>query len=91
MARATTRTCAADADTTEADANAVPALAVFDLDACLWTQEMYQLNHLVDPSNPVLGQLGESGEGAVGARSGRAVIALHQGQGLTLVHFSAQP
>ena len=47
-----------DADTTAADANGVPALAVFDLDACFWNQEMYQLNHLVDRSNPVLGQLG---------------------------------
>jgi hypothetical protein len=56
-----------------------------------YTQEMYLLDHLVDPSNPVMGQLGESGEGVVGARSGRAVIALHAGQGLTLVHFSAQP
>jgi hypothetical protein len=56
-----------------------------------YTSEMDLLDHLVDPGNPVLGQLGESGEGAVGARSGRAVIALHQGQGLTLVHFSAQP
>jgi|AntAceMinimDraft_5_1070358.scaffolds.fasta_scaffold332487_1 hypothetical protein len=36
---ATRTTSAPDAaDTSAADANAVPALAVFDLDACLWTQ-----------------------------------------------------
>ena len=33
----------ARADTSLADANGVPALAVFDLDACFWDQEMYQL------------------------------------------------
>ena len=57
------------ADTSEADAAGVPALAVFDLDACLWDQEMFQLDELVDASNPVMGKLGDAGE--VSARGGR--------------------
>ena len=68
------------ADTSVADANDLPALAVFDLDACLWTQEMFQLRELVDRENPVIGSLGDDGEdGVIGARSGGAVIALHAG------------
>lgn len=76
------------ADTSEADANGVPALVVFDLDACLWTQEMFQMRELVDRDNPVLGQL-EGGEGVVGARSGDSVISLHEGALLALRRFHA--
>jgi hypothetical protein len=58
--------------TREADANAFPALAVFDLDACLWTEEMYTLRELVDRSNPVMAPLRGGGDvGVVGARSVR--------------------
>lgn len=64
--------------TSEADANGFPALAVFDLDACLWDQEMFQLRELVDRENPVIGPL-EGGDGVVGARSGNAIIRLHEG------------
>ena len=47
-----------------------PELAVFDLDACFWNEEMYTLRHLVDASaEQVVGELGDSGlEGVVGAR-----------------------
>lgn len=62
----------------EGDKSDVPALVVFDLDACLWTQEMFQLRELVDRSNPVLGAL-DGGVGVIGARSGDSVIRLHDG------------
>ena len=52
------------ADTRDADENSTPALAVFDLDACLWDQEMFQLREVVDRSEPILGTL--SADGAVG-------------------------
>ena len=61
------------ADTSVADSGNVPALAVFDLDACLWDQEMFTLRDLVDASKPVMGQLGDAGKGVVGARSGGEV------------------
>lgn len=81
------------ADTSVADENLLPALAVFDLDACLWDQEMYMLAELVDRSKPVIGQLGDAGEGVVGARSGREVIRLHPGALLALqrLHTGAYP
>ena len=73
----------ARADTSLADANGVPALAVFDLDACFWDQEMFQLRELVDASAAqVLGELvpgDPASVGVVGARSGDAVIRIHAG------------
>ena len=69
------------ADTSVADSGNLPALAVFDLDACLWDQEMFMLSDLVDASKPVMGQLGDAGKGVVGARSGgevRLVAPSHQ-------------
>lgn len=78
------------ADTREADENAMPALAVFDLDACLWDQEMFQLREIVDRSEPVLGTLSTDGAvGVVGARSGKAVIRLHPGALFALQQFHA--
>jgi len=86
---ATRTTSAPDAaDTSAADANAVPALAVFDLDACLWTQEMFQLREVVDRSQPVMGPL-EGGAGVVGARSGNSVISLHPGALAALRRYHA--
>lgn len=80
-------------DTSIADAAKVPALAVFDLDACLWDQEMYTLGELVDANKPVMGQLGRAGEGVAGARSGQDVIRLHPGAlyALQQIHDGAYP
>eukprot|EP00873_Tetraselmis_striata_P010928 jgi/Tetstr1/431192/TSEL_020904.t1 len=77
------------ADVSTADANLLPALAVFDLDACLWDQEMFELSEVVDTANPIMGPLGDAGEGVVGARSGREVIRLHPGALFALQRFHA--
>eukprot|EP00750_Incisomonas_marina_P005518 INCI13986.1.p1 GENE.INCI13986.1~~INCI13986.1.p1 ORF type:complete len:426 (-),score=74.93 INCI13986.1:3-1280(-) len=75
-------------DVATADANKLPALAVFDLDACFWDEEMYTLDHLVDRSRPVIGSLGDGvGDGVVGARSGRSIIRIHPGALLALQGF----
>ena len=69
-----------------------PRLAVFDLDACFWNEEMYTLRHLVDASaEQVVGELGDSGlEGVVGARSGAdVVIRIHPGAMRALQRFHA--
>ena len=56
-----------------------PALVVFDLDACFWDQEMYEMPAL--PSKTVQGALGTNGagEGVTGAYSGRNKISMHPG------------
>lgn len=60
-----------------------PALVVFDLDACFWDQEMYEMPAL--PSKTVQGPLGESGEvGVTGAYSGRNKISMHPGSMIAL-------
>lgn len=52
---------------------AVPELVVFDLDECLYSPEMYTLEHI--PCEPVHGDLGGGhGEGVVGVRSGPSVV-----------------
>jgi magnesium-dependent phosphatase 1 len=80
----------ATADTSVADKEGVPSLAVFDLDACLWNQEMFQLSVLVDRENPVTGPLTPDGEiGVIGARSGGVIIKLHPGALHALQRFHA--
>eukprot|EP00594_Rhizosolenia_setigera_P000698 CAMPEP_0178946674 /NCGR_PEP_ID=MMETSP0789-20121207/4418_1 /TAXON_ID=3005 /ORGANISM="Rhizosolenia setigera, Strain CCMP 1694" /LENGTH=213 /DNA_ID=CAMNT_0020626695 /DNA_START=188 /DNA_END=829 /DNA_ORIENTATION=+ len=54
-----------------------PELIVFDLDACLWDQEMYAMPAL--PSKKVYGDLNGKGEGVTGVMSGRHKISLHKG------------
>jgi len=57
-----------------------PELVVFDLDACTWTEEMYTLRDVVDPSRSRRGALGpDCGEGVVAAMSGNTPIELHPG------------
>lgn len=57
-----------------------PALAVFDLDACFWDEEMYTLRELVDPSKSVRSSLGRDiGEGVVAASSGGTMIRINPG------------
>eukprot|EP00536_Pseudo-nitzschia_multiseries_P003084 jgi/Psemu1/301769/fgenesh1_kg.44_\ len=60
-----------------------PELVVFDLDACFWDQEMYEMPAL--PSKTVTGPLGDSGkEGVTGAYSGRNKISMHTGSMVAL-------
>ncbi|VEU36519.1 unnamed protein product [Pseudo-nitzschia multistriata] len=60
-----------------------PELVVFDLDACFWDQEMYEMPAL--PSKTVSGILGDSGqEGVTGAYSGRNKISMHPGSMVAL-------
>ena len=54
-----------------------PELLVFDMDACLWDQEMYTMSEM--PSSAVQGDLNGRGEGTVGVMSGRNKISLHRG------------
>ena len=60
-----------------------PALVVFDLDACFWDQEMYEMPSIPTQKNVVLGVLGgpdePEAEGVIGVYSGRNKIALHPG------------
>ena len=56
---------------------AVPSLCVFDLDACLWDQEMFQMGQM--PGKTVLGDLNGRGEGVIGVYSGMDKISLHKG------------
>ena len=58
-------------------ATALPELCVFDLDMCMWTPEMYTMSG--PPSEAVLGLLGSSGEGTVGASNGSDVVRLFPG------------
>ena len=57
---------------------ALPTLAVFDLDACFWDEEMYTLREVVDPGKNVRGSPGDDvGEGVVAAVSGRTRIRIN--------------
>ena len=74
-----------------------PELVVFDLDACFWDQEMYQMSTIPTKDNIVLGSLSLSNndndndndnkkgnDGVIGVYSGRNKIALHSGSVLAL-------
>lgn len=60
-------------------AKTFPKLIVFDLDMCLWSPEMYELEAVPDARDVVIGALsrGEQGQqGVVGVRSGGETIRL---------------
>ena len=57
----------------------VPSLVVFDLDECVWSPEMYTLSQIPTDADKLMGDLGGSGEGVVGVRSGREVISIFPG------------
>jgi magnesium-dependent phosphatase 1 len=59
-----------------------PELVVFDMDACLWDQEMYEMREM--PSDTVIGDLNGRGEGVMGVISGRDRISLHEGSLIAL-------
>ena len=59
-----------------------PELVVFDLDACFWDQEMYEMPAL--PDRTATGDLNGKGEGVTGAYSGRNKISMHAGSLIAL-------
>lgn len=74
-----TRNFSCRAGTDRKMANSYPDLVVYDMDACLWDQEMYEMPSVPDKSNIVKGDLDGRGEGVVGVYSGRNKISLHKG------------
>lgn len=62
-----------------------PELVVFDLDACLWDKEMFEMPAIPTPDRVVRGDLNGRGEGVTGVYSGsRQVISLHKGSLIAL-------
>lgn len=59
-----------------------PELVVFDLDACFWDQEMFEMSQL--PDRTATGDLNGKGEGVIGAYSGRNKISMHKGSMIAL-------
>ncbi|KAL3939921.1 MAG: hypothetical protein SGBAC_005451 [Bacillariaceae sp.] len=59
-----------------------PELTVYDMDACLWDQEMYTMSSL--PGEKIMGDLNGRGEGVIGVMSGGDKISLHKGSLLSL-------
>lgn len=61
-----------------------PNLCVFDLDACFWDQEMYEMPKIPSQDDAVMGDLNGRGQGVVGVMSGGHQIRLHEGSLLAL-------
>lgn len=61
-----------------------PKLCVFDLDACLWDKEMFEMEEIPSMKDRVMGDLNGRGEGVVGVMSGTEQISLHPGSLLAL-------
>ena len=59
-----------------------PELVVFDLDACFWDQEMFEMPAL--PDRTAMGNLNGMGEGVIGAYSSRHKISMHAGSLIAL-------
>lgn len=59
-----------------------PDLTVYDMDACLWDQEMYTMSSM--PGKTVMGDLNGRGEGVIGVMSGGDEISLHKGSLISL-------
>lgn len=64
--------------------NPYPELVVYDMDACLWDQEMYEMPSVPSSTNVVIGDLNGRGEGVTGVYSGPHKISLHGGSLLSL-------
>jgi len=60
----------------------LPELVVFDLDACFWDQEMYEMPAL--PDQEVKGELNGRGVGVKGVMSGSNQISMHKGSLLAM-------
>ncbi len=57
----------------------LPDLCVFDLDACLWDKEMFEMPSIPAEADARSGDLNGRGEGVVGVMSGPHMIRLHAG------------
>jgi|ERR1740124_26004 len=64
--------------------NSFPELLVYDMDACLWDQEMYEMTDIPSKNDVVMGELNGRGEGVIGVMSGRNKISLHKGSLISL-------
>jgi len=67
-----------------ADEHGYPHLIVFDLDACFWNQEMYQLYDICESKDNIVD---EKTNTVVGAVSGRTVIRMHEGSRKALTEY----
>ena len=65
--------------TTSLAMNSYPELLVYDLDACFWDREMFQMPSIPSENNVVRGDLNGRGEGVIGVMSGGHQISLNQG------------
>ena len=68
----------------EEGGSTIPELVVFDLDACLWDQEMYEMTAIPSSTNVIKGDLNGKGKGVIGVMSGRNQISLHKGSLIAL-------
>lgn len=57
----------------------LPELIVFDLDACMWDKEMFEMSAIPGDSDTFVGDLNGRGDGVAGVFSGRDRISLHAG------------
>eukprot|EP00586_Coscinodiscus_wailesii_P021830 CAMPEP_0172494982 /NCGR_PEP_ID=MMETSP1066-20121228/60546_1 /TAXON_ID=671091 /ORGANISM="Coscinodiscus wailesii, Strain CCMP2513" /LENGTH=264 /DNA_ID=CAMNT_0013266357 /DNA_START=50 /DNA_END=844 /DNA_ORIENTATION=+ len=65
-----------------------PSLLVYDMDACLWDKEMFEMPAIPTSANVVLGDLNGRGTGVTGVMSGRNKISLHAGSLLSLQEYA---
>jgi magnesium-dependent phosphatase 1 len=62
-----------------------PELVVYDLDACFWDQEMYEMPRIpTKEQDIILGDLNGRGRGVIGVQSGPHTISLHTGSLVSL-------
>lgn len=62
----------------------LPSLCVFDLDMCVWSPEMYELDDIPTEEDAIRGDLNGRGEGVIAVNSGYAVIRIFPGALLAL-------
>ena len=84
--RTTTTTTMASSSSSLPDERGYPHLIVFDLDACFWNQEMYQLSEICDSKDNLVENMNGE-EICTGAVSGRTVIKMHAGARQALRDF----
>lgn len=68
-----------------------PTLCVFDLDACLWTPETYELDTIPTEKDVIIGDLCGRGEGVVGLQCGSNTLRLFPSALQALQHLNDHP
>jgi hypothetical protein len=66
-----------------------PSLVVFDLDMCLWSPEMYTLDHQPTSKDVILGELSKGVQGVVAVTSGHDKIRVFPDALKVLQEFEA--